>query len=270
MTFAEYAPTVLETKGNVRARSRINVEGHLRNHALPFFGPMRMAQIQPAHVRAWVRTLSERGLAPSSVKAIYRTFARVMRLAEIDGVVARSPTIGIELPAETASEEMHFLSPEQVSVLADAITPRYRAAIVTAAYAGVRANELWALRIGHVDLRKRVLSVSESLSEVRGALVVGPTKTRNRRSVSLPATVADMLGEHIAHYPSDGHVFSAAQEVRRAIATSWTDTSTRLCADSQTIRRRAYPRACASTTSATPAPRSLSRKAGARSSFRSG
>jgi integrase len=109
-----------------------------------------------------------------------------MRTAEIDGLIPRSPCIGIELPAETTREEMHFLTPAQVGTLAGAIGERYSCAVYTAAYTGLRAGELWALRLGHVDLRKRTLSVLESLSEVRGELVVGPTKTRTRRTVTLP------------------------------------------------------------------------------------
>jgi integrase len=54
-------------------------------------------------------------------------------------------------------------------------------------------------------------SVLESLSEVRGKLVAGPTKTRTRRTVTLPRFVVEMIGEHIDRYPSDGHVFSSAR-----------------------------------------------------------
>jgi hypothetical protein len=58
--------------------------------------------------------------------------------AEIDGLVKRSPCIGIELPAETSAEEMHFITPVQVAALANTIAPRYHAAIITASYTGLR------------------------------------------------------------------------------------------------------------------------------------
>ncbi|MFN2489886.1 MAG: tyrosine-type recombinase/integrase [Actinomycetota bacterium] len=210
-SLASYARSWLSTKENVRERTRINVAGRVRNHIEPAFGDKRIGSIRPADVRTWIAEMRAQGLAPATIRAAYRTFAQIMRTAEIDGVIRRSPCIGIELPAETSTEEMHFLSPTQVAALAQAMAPRYHAAIYTAAYAGLRAGELWALRIGHVDLRKRVLSVTESLSEVRGKLVAGPTKTRNRRTVSLPRFVADIIAEHLVTYPSDGHVFSAPE-----------------------------------------------------------
>jgi integrase len=63
-----------------------------------------------------------------------------------------------------------------------------------------------------VNLLKRRLEVVESLSEVRGKLVVGPTKTRNRRTVTLPSFLAEIIGQHVGRYPSrDGRVFTAAE-----------------------------------------------------------
>ena len=52
----------------------------------------------------------------------------------------------------------------------------------------------------------------ESLSEVGGRLETGPTKTGARRTVTLPRFLAEMLGEHLARYPSpDRYVFIAAE-----------------------------------------------------------
>jgi hypothetical protein len=65
------------------------------------------------------------------------------------------------------------------------------------------------------------LEVVESLSEVRGRLVIGPTKTGRPRTIGLPAFLADMLGAHIGRYPSrDEFVFSAAEGGPSDTATS--------------------------------------------------
>ena len=37
------------------------------------------------------------------------------------------------------------------------------------------------------------------------------TKTRSRRTVTLPRFVAEMISEQVADYPSDGHIFSSAK-----------------------------------------------------------
>jgi integrase len=209
---ADYAEQWIATKGNVRPRTRINVEGRLRNHILPALGDKPLAGVRPSDVRAFVANLSTLGLAPSTVRATYRTLGQLFRTAEIDGLVTRSPCLGVELPAETSREEMRFLSSEQVAMLADAIDDRYRVAIFTGAYTGLRAGELWALKLPRVNLLKRRLDVVEALSEVRGELVVGPTKTRNRRTVTLPSFLAETIGQHVGRYPSrEGFLFTAAE-----------------------------------------------------------
>jgi integrase len=210
--FADYAAQWSATKGNVRARTRINVEGRLRNHILPALGDKPLVGIRPSDVRAFVANLSAGGLAPSTVKAAYLTISQIMRTAEIDGLLTRSPCLGVELPAETSHQEMHFLAPEQVDALAGAIHDRYRVAIYTAAYTGLRAGELWALKLPRMNLLKRRLEIVEALSEVGGALVTGPTKTRHRRTVTLPRFLAEMVGELVGRYPSrDGYVFTAPE-----------------------------------------------------------
>lgn len=209
VTLKEFAAHWLKTKRDVGERTYINIDGRLRNYIVPVFGARRVSAIKPADVRKWVAGMSAGGLAPSTVRATYRTFSQIMRVAEIDGLTRRSPCNGIDLPVEGPGEEMHFLSPEQVATLAETIDGRYRALIFTAAYTGMRAGELAALKVSRVNLLKRRLEVVESLSEVRGKLVTGPTKTRVRRSVTLPVFLADMLGEHIGSYPSDdGYVFT--------------------------------------------------------------
>lgn len=47
-----------------------------------------------------------------------------MKTAVIDGLIGRSPCLGIDLPRQTSHEEMKVLDPEQIAALADAIEPR--------------------------------------------------------------------------------------------------------------------------------------------------
>ena len=211
--FEDFAEDWLGTKIDTRARTLINIEGRMRKYILPEFGGRRMSSIRPSEVQKWVATMSAQGLAPSTVKAIYRTFSQVMSTAEIDGKVKRTPCVGIKLPKETKPQkQMHILTPKQVADLGGAVPDRYRCLIYTAAYTGMRAGELAALKVDRVKLLERRIQVIESASEVRGKLMVGPTKTGKARDVSLPSFLADMIGQHIGRFPSEeGFVFTSPQ-----------------------------------------------------------
>jgi integrase len=159
-----------------------------------------------------VANLVEAGLAPSTVKSIYLTASQVFAQAVTDGLISRSPCIGIRLPEERQREQMHFLTPDEVATLAEAITPRFGTLLYAAAYTGMRAGELAALRLARLNLLAGTVDVTESMMEVGGHLVVGPTKTGRPRTLTLPRFLAEMLGEHIGRHPSpEGFVFTMAE-----------------------------------------------------------
>jgi hypothetical protein len=194
----EYADQWLTTKADVAPRTFVNIEARLRMHVVPHFGSMPLNRVRPSHVRALVADLVRAGYAPGTVKATYQIVAQIFAQAALDGLVARSPCVGIELPRDRHREEMRFLEAEQVNALADAVDDRFRALIYTAAYGGLRAGELAALSVRRLDLLARTLHVAESAGEVRGRLVVGPTKTgkvaRSRCRRSWPTCSANTSG----------------------------------------------------------------------------
>jgi integrase len=211
-TFGDYMASWLATKADVSPRTRINIEGRLRNHILPVFADMPVARIQPTDVRGFVASLTDAGLAPPTVKAAYLVLAQILRTAAIDGLIARSPCVEIDLPRDRRREGMRFLEPGQVDTLAGAIDDRYRALVYLAAYGGLRAGELVALKVSRVNTLAGTLEVAEAASEVRGRVTFGPTKTGRVRTIGLPRFLAEMLGGHIGRYPSEGgFVFSAPE-----------------------------------------------------------
>jgi integrase len=58
---------------------------------------------------------------------------------------------------------------------------------------------------------RRTIDVRESIGEVRGRIVVGPTKTGRPRTITVPRFLAEMIGEQIGEYSSDEYVFTAAE-----------------------------------------------------------
>jgi integrase len=125
------------------------------------------------------------------------------------GLLASSPCDGQDLP-ESKRQEMRFLDSPQVAVLAGTMDARYRPLVLLAAYGGLRAGELFALRRHRLDLLRGKVDVAETVVEVRGELHVGPPKTdAGKRSVALRRSVVDVLTEHTAGLEDDDLVFPA-------------------------------------------------------------
>lgn len=97
---------------------------------------------------------------------------------------------------------MRILDHDEVAGLAESIGSQYRAAIVLAAYCGLRFGEVAGLHVDALNLLSKTLTVSTSLNEVNGHLVLGPPKTsRSHRTLAMPAFVATELSRHIDQHP---------------------------------------------------------------------
>jgi integrase len=197
--WAEWWPTVLDLRDSSRARD----ESYWRNHVEPRFGDVALNRVQHQDVAEWVAELRRKGLAPATVVKGHQVLNKTLRAAVRAGRLAVNPAIDVTLP-RIERDEMRFLTPAEVSVLAATINPRFRAWVVVAAYGGLRYGELAALRWRNVDLVQRRLDVAETMADVRGKVSFGPPKTRaSRRAVPFPKVAANALEEHLATYGGD-------------------------------------------------------------------
>jgi integrase len=169
-----------------------------RLYVLPRFGAVPLDAITQREVRAWVTSLTVKGLAPATVHKAYQLFAKTMTAAVDGGMLAQSPCRGVALP-KVEHEEMRYLNPAEIACLAEAIRPGYRAPVLVGAYGGLRIGELAGLRRSRVDLLRGTVEIAEIITEVGGRLRVGPPKTRaSRRTVGLPRAVVEELAAHMA------------------------------------------------------------------------
>ena len=196
ITFEEWTTEWLSTIRHVKPGTRANYETILRAHLVPYFGDMEMGKIQPVHVRAFIAHLVDAGLAPSRVGSIKRLLANIFNAAVANGTIAKSPVDGVKVP-HVEGREMHFLTAAEVTRLADHVEPPNDILIYILAYGGLRYGEAAALRRSRVNLLRSRLDVVESVTEVNGKCIFGPTKTYLRRSVVIPAFLRDMLARHL-------------------------------------------------------------------------
>jgi integrase len=199
MSFAEWVTRWEASTVDLRPTTRELNLGIAKNYLLPRFGGFPLAEIRPTDVRSMVaEELAAAKLSGSAVRRHAIVLGTILEAAVQDGRIARNPVRGVKLPPE-ASRRMRFLEPEEVAALVAAHPEHYRPMIVTAAYVGLRWGELAGLALDHVDLLRRTVRVDRQLLEVGGHVQYGPPKTRaGIRTVSVPAFLVDILGDHFA------------------------------------------------------------------------
>ena len=196
--FRDWADEWMATTAHLKPKTRAGYESDLRVHVLPVFGDRAIGSVQQVDVRRFVADMVASGAAPGTVRNARKVLRLVLAAAEGSGAIRGNPCNGVRVPASPKAD-MVFLDAEDVEALATAIDPAYATLVRVAAYTGLRAGEICALRVGRVDLLHGRVLVAESVTEVdRLGLVFGEPKTYQRRSVTLPAFLRDELADHLA------------------------------------------------------------------------
>lgn len=227
VALADYAERWLPTR-DLRPRTRELYRHLLDQRLAPTFGPTPINRITTEAVRAWHGQVTNDVSALQAAKA-YRLMRAMLNTAVADGLLARNPC-SIPGAGQERSAERPLAEPADVLRLADAIDPRYRALVLLAAVGGLRVGELLGLQRRHVDVVQAAVRVEQQAIELAdGTRIVTPPKSAaGRRTVAIPAFVAEALAGHLEQHtggPPDAWVFVGERggPLRRlALQHAWT------------------------------------------------
>lgn len=196
--------------------TRESYDGHLRRHILPALGELPLEVIDRAAVQEWIGRLREI-MAPGSVHDVVKVLSLLMNAAVREGRIARNPCWQLNL--RTISPERPHATAAQVIQVADRMGFWiYQAAVVTAAYTGLRFGELAGLRRDCVDVERGWIYIDRqhgSLIEIGGRLLAGPPKTPAGagRIITVPPFLSGLLALVLAAH-DEPYVFVGS---RRAV-----------------------------------------------------
>lgn len=212
VTLNDYARRWLDSHARIGRRTREIYEAQLRLHILPTItegvpalGPAQLKDLTPELVRRWYAALVESKSKSVAAKAYVR-LRQILTQAVEDERIAKNPC-RIDRGGTERHPEQRFATLEQLYAIADAIQPRYRALVLTAGLAGLRAGELFALRWEDIDLSARTISVRRKrLRLASGEVIEDDPKSRaGLRRVAVPVALVAELDRHRSDF---GHAAS--------------------------------------------------------------
>lgn len=188
----------------------------LDNYVIPKWGDWQVAAVQWEDVDGWVTDLetkpgkSGRTLGAARIIKAYRVLAMVMKHAVFSKRISLSPCHDHELPRPNDEDEHVYLTYDQLEQLADA-ADEYRLLILTLGYCGIRWAEASAVKVGRLAVAQRRIRVVQNYTDVSGVLALGPVKNHEKRSVPVPRSFADELGQLAAGRKADALLFTAPE-----------------------------------------------------------
>jgi len=199
-TLADYSKRWLDERQGLRPRTVELYQGLLDHRILPVLGTMRLTSIKSADVRTWYAAVVKDKGASQAAKA-YRLLRAILGTAASDGLIPANPCklkgAGSEHPAERQIPTL-----ETVQAVADAVSERHRALVLTAAFSGLRAGELRGLERRHIDLVHQTIVVEQQALTITGrGRVVGPPKSQaGVRVLAIPPSLTEVLDHHLATF----------------------------------------------------------------------
>jgi integrase len=218
VTFAEYAAEWIEnyqgrTSRGIRPETIADYRNDLERVAIPFFGRMQLAAIEPRDVKRLAAELASQRLKPGSVRNVLAPVRALLATAFEEGLIRSNPSAGLRITHRVEGDEEErqtkALSEDELRAFLDEVPDGWRLFFTFLAHTGLRIGEAVALTWGDIDFGKRRVHVRRRL--YRGRLDV-PKSRYGRRVVPLSEALSQALWRRRGTSPNVAVAFVSASD----------------------------------------------------------
>jgi integrase len=207
-SFGTFARAWLRDNTKIGPRYRETCMRNLRLH-MTALEDIPLRALTPPVIREWYASAMRGKGGRTSIQQSYRFLHAVLATAVRDGAIPANPA-SIPGAGTDRAKERPVASVAQVAALLEAITPRYRAAVLLGAWCGLRRGEIIALTPRDIDLPAGTVTVRTNrveLLQTRRAFDAQPKTDAGKRTVNVPPHVLPILAAHLAEWSGSDRVF---------------------------------------------------------------
>lgn len=155
----------------------------VRLHLAPSLGTTRLARLRPADVRTM---LDELPVGAGTRRNVYGVLTMAIAQAVREGLVTRNVAQLVDAPKAPASIGQALTSEQARTLLGAVREERWEAVYVLLLTTGMRINEVLGLRWGDIDLEAATVTVSGTLTWLKGKGIVRSDTTKGKKPRTLP------------------------------------------------------------------------------------
>ncbi|OCB38764.1 integrase [Mycobacterium malmoense] len=193
LTLADYGDRWIKER-RLEKRTRDEYTSKFARLIKPALGPVPLAELTSATVRTWYAGLGD--TYPTRNAHTYQLLHSICETAEQDGLIVANPcNIRGAMNAPTKRKPGE-LTVAEVSALADAITERFKALVLLAAWCGLRFGEVIELRRKDLTDDASLLTVCRGATHRKGCHIA-MTKQKQWRTATLPPHIRADIKHHL-------------------------------------------------------------------------
>ncbi|WP_433624154.1 tyrosine-type recombinase/integrase [Nocardia sp. CA-120079] len=206
--FGDYAEAYLQNNPNIGEKWAEDCRRNMRLHMVDLLGLPLVAITGPV-VRSWhAKALAGKG-GRTAIAQSYRFGRTVMNCAIRDNAIRSNP-FNIKGAGADKAGERSIATVAEVAQLVEQVTPRYRAAVLLAAWCGLRRGEICGLAVSDLNLNTNEVWVRRNrveLLESSRKFDKDPKTPAGKRPVSIPPHLRPYLVEHLEKWAGKKWLF---------------------------------------------------------------
>ena len=165
----------------------------MKNHIIPYIGKMKLSALTTGTMSRLFGQLTNKGLAPSTVKSVKIAFSSCMTAAVENKLIKENPCHGAKIKKPT-KKKLVFIDRDKFSAfISETRNHRYSNAILLLFQTGLRSSEMRGLRWADFDEQKMELTVRRQIIHADGEAIIQTPKDDEWRKISLAQETVNIL-----------------------------------------------------------------------------
>jgi len=207
MSLTQFVVDVWRHTLDVSEDTKEGYERELNSHILPVFGEMKMSEIKPADIEAWMVKLKQVGpngkkaLADKTIERHVNLLATILKKAVQNGYLHSTPFAQIKRKKAKAMRKIVPLEAKMVQKIAAGFAERFRLVIWIGFYTGMRPSEALALTWGQLDFANGTITIDRQLSRSTKQIFSDHLKTSaSYRVIAFAPQLQKLVKEHVGKF----------------------------------------------------------------------
>ncbi len=202
MTVQTWITTWLSVhKPKIEATTRAGYEEKIKNYIVPVMGNYPITNLTQTFIQAWVNNLTNRGLAPRTIKNAFQCLHGSLEKATELRMIPFNPSNHIELPRiEDYNASIYTDEEMQQAINAAKGTTSFLLVFLGLAV-GLRRGELDALKWHHIDLPNSKINIVENRVCAKGKVITKRPKSKSSfRTITIGTGTCKILKQAYDEY----------------------------------------------------------------------
>lgn len=183
-------PTTIETKKHM-----------IDKKILPFFGEMKLCDIETKHVERWQNQLMSKSYSETYLKTISNQLSAIFNYAISNHNHTSNPQRKVGSMGKKYAGKVQFYTQEEFKLFLTAFEddPELTMIFNLMFYTGIRQGEMLALTPADFDFKEMTMDINKNLQRFDGELIIQKPKTEgSTRNLTLPKHLADMMQDYFS------------------------------------------------------------------------